>query len=170
MKPKLETYFEKFKGVGEMMKKYAMMNFIFFDMAIAGGMCGYMCHKYNVETGWGIFIGIILTMIAMFVGMMLAFMVTDDRERGKRIKIEQNYQMQLQNIVMNERLNGAKVAVNMSKAMADKIATTIVSKFVTGMSDETTRRQVSDGANNIVADEVESLQKALFDGLEEKQK
>jgi H+/gluconate symporter-like permease len=150
-----------------MTKKHLMMNFIFFDMAIAGGLCVYMCHKYGFNVYMTILMGSVLSAVAMFIGMILAFMMSDDREREKRMKIEQKYQLQLKNIAMTERLNGAKVSVNMAKAMADKVANTIVSKFVDGLSDDGKRKNVLDSVNVIIDSEINSLSKAMFEGLKE---
>lgn len=147
--------------------KHWMMNFIFLDMTVAGGLCGYVCHKYCVGNGWEIIFGIVLSITAIFVGMILAFMVADDRERGKRIKIEYEYRLQLRQLLHNERISCAKVAVNMSKAMTDRVANTIVAKYVDGISDDGKRRAVLDGVNKIIDSEAGSLSKALFDGLTE---
>lgn len=149
-----------------MKKKQIMMSFAFFDMVAAGALCGYMCHKHNIGGGWEILMGAILCMVAMFVGMILALMVSDDRERGKRIKVERNFQIQLNQIAINERLNCARVSVNIATLMTDRVANKIVAKYVDGMSDDGKRKSVIEGVNKIVKEETDCMAKILFDGLE----
>ena len=153
-----------------MTRKYITMNFVFVDMIVAGCVCLYLCFKYDISWQWCVAIGGMLAAVAMFVGMILAFMAADDRERDKRAKVELNYQKQLQQVVMNERINCAKVAVNMAKAMTDRVANTVVSKYVDGLSDEGKRNRVLGDVNNIVNSEIQSLTNALFDELKSQQK
>lgn len=148
-----------------MTKKQLWMNLIFIDMIIGGAVCGYVCHKYCVGGGWELIFGGGLAAVSMFIGMILAYMTADDRERKKRMKVELDHHKQLQHIVMTERVNCTKVAVNIAKAMADRVANTIVAKYVDGLSDEQKREGVLDGVNKIISGEMRPLTKALFDGL-----
>ena len=149
-----------------MTKKHFVMNFIFIDMVVAGTLCGYACHKYQIGDGWEMLVAGVLTAVSVFVGMILAFMVADDRTREKKVRAEIEFQKQLQTVVMNERVNCAKVAVNMAKAMADRVANTLISKYVDGLNDAGKRKSVVDGVNQVMEDEVRSLTKALFDELQ----
>jgi hypothetical protein len=148
-----------------MNKKYFWMNFIFFDVIVAGAICGYMAQRYCIGSGWEVFAGAALTLLSMFTGMVLAFMVSDDRERPKRMRMEQNNQLQLQQVVLQERTTCAKVSVNMAKVMADRVSNKIVAKYVDGMNDESRRRAVLANINGIIDDEVDTLTKALFNEI-----
>ena len=155
-----------------MTRKYLVMNFIFIDVVVAGAICGHFCYKYHGELSmlWAIVTGGLLVGIAMFIGMILAFMAADDREHDKRVRAELNFQKQMQQVVLNERCSCAKVAVNMAKAMTDRVVNTIISKYVDGLSDDAKRRRVLEGANAVVISEVQSLTKALFDELRTEKK
>ena len=152
-----------------MTKKQWWMNLIFIDVIIGGAACGYFCHKYCIGGGWELVMGGGLALLCMFIGMVLAFMMADDRSRDKRMRAELEHQQRLQQVVMTERINCTKIAVNIAKAMTDRTANTIVAKYVDGLSDEVKCKSVLEGVNKIIADEMEPLSKALFDGLEAKE-
>ena len=152
-----------------MTKKQWWMNLIFIDAIIGGAACGYFCHKYCIGGGWELVMGGGLALLCMFIGMVLAFMMADDRSRDKRMRAELEHQQRLQQVVMTERINCTKIAVNIAKAMTDRTANTIVAKYVDGLSDEVKCKSVLEGVNKIIADEMEPLSKALFDGLEAKE-
>jgi hypothetical protein len=141
------------------------MNLIFIDVIIGGAACGYFCHKYCIGGGWELVMGGGLASLCMFIGMVLAYMMADDRSRDKRMRVELEHQQRLQQVVMTERINCSKIAVNVAKAMADRVANTIVAKYVDGLSDEDKCRSVLEGVNQIVNSEMKPLSKALFDGL-----
>jgi hypothetical protein len=153
-----------------MTKKHVVMNFIFLDMAVAGTICGYALHKYTLNPQAEALVCGGMSIVAIFVGMILAFMASDDRTREKIVNIEIQHQKKLQNIVITERLNCSKVAINMARAMTDRVANTIVAKYVEGLSNEEKRKNVLDGVNQIVMREMQSLTKALFDELKAQEK
>lgn len=153
-----------------MTKKHLVMNFIFLDMMITGAICGYALHKYVLSPQAEALVCGGMAVIAMFVGMILAFMASDDRNREKMVSIEIEHQKTLQNVVMTERLNCSKVAINMARAMTDRVVNTVIARYVEGLNNEEKRKNVLDGVNQIVMNETQSLTKALFDELKAQEK
>jgi gas vesicle protein len=148
-----------------MTRKHFIMYFIVFDIVVAGALCGHICHKYQIGDGWEFLVGGVLALVSMFVGMILAFMVSDDRERHKRMRAEHNYRLKMQEFVVNKCSACSKVMTNKAKTMADFVSNRIVSKVSDGM-DEDKRNALIAEAKSIVAFEVEQMTRAMFAEIE----
>lgn len=148
-----------------MNRKHFIMNFIFFDIVVAGALCGHICHKYQIGGGWELFTGGILAAASMFIGMILAFMVSDDREREKRMRAEKNFRMQMQKFVTNKCSACSKVMTNKAKTMVDHVANGILSRCVDGIRDDE-RTKLVEEVDKIVAFEIEQMTRAMFAEIE----
>jgi hypothetical protein len=146
-------------------RKHFIMSFIFFDTVVAGTLCGHICYKYQIRDGWELLIGGVLALASMFVGMILAFMVSDDREREKRIRAEQNFRIHMQEFVVNKCSACSKVMTNKVKTMVDRVVNGILSRCVDGISDDE-RTKLVEEVDKTVAFEIENMTRSMFAEIE----
>ena len=147
-------------------KKYNLIAFVVVEIVAVGFFFGYSASN----PGSHLIIGSIFaayTFLALFFGMILAFVVSDDRVMAKRkeilAEIEQRFRENLQSAIMQERLSCAKVSVNMARVVSDRVANRILSKHVLGLQDNAVRKSLLESVNRIIDEEIESLKKATLD-------
>ena len=145
-------------------RKQAFMGFVFFDTMVVGVVCGYfLC-------GWKspivpMIACFVMSVLGMFVGMVLAFLHSDERDRNKREafmrKLEERFEEETKKAVIGDRKIYGAMSVGMAKAVADRVANKIVSKHVEGISDDKIRTSILDSVNKIVEEEIGILHEAM---------
>lgn len=122
---------------------------------------------FFIATYWAshsIVYGIISVAVAyfvMFIGMIIAIMDAKDKLRGK--DVTEQMQKKVREIVMQERKLCGRASVNMSKAVADRVANRIAAKYISGMDKDKTRDSILGDIGKIVEEEVGILQKVVED-------
>lgn len=147
-------------------KKYNLISFAVIEIVAIGFLFGYSM----TNSGSHLIIGSVFaayTFLALFFGIVLAFVVSDDRAMAKRKEIlaemEQRFRENLQSAIMQERLSCGKVSVNMARAVSDRVANRILSKHVPGLQDNAVRKSLLESVNKIIDEEMELLKKATLD-------
>jgi hypothetical protein len=101
----------------------------------------------------------------MFIGMVLAFLHSDEREENKRKafirELEESFETRVNEAVIRDRKIYGAMSVGMAKAVADRVANKIVGKHVEGMSNNDVRASVLDSVNKIVEEEIGILHEAM---------
>jgi len=144
-------------------KKHTFMGFVFFDTMLLGIVCGYFLCGCTSRILL-MLICFALSAFGMFVGMVLAFLHSDEREMNKRKafmrELEDSFEGRVKEAVTEDRKMYGAMSVEMAKAVADRVANKIVGKHVEGMSDNDVRASVLDSVNKIVEEEIGILHEA----------
>jgi hypothetical protein len=145
-------------------KKHTFMGFLFSYTIVMGIVCGYFLYGSRSHI-LSTFLCFVLSAFAMFVGMVLAFLHSDEREMNKRkafmLELEESLKARVNEAVTEDRKIYGAMSVEMAKAVADRVANKIVGKHVEGMSDNDVRASVLDSVNKIVEEEIGILHKAM---------
>lgn len=144
------------------MKK--QMNIFFFEALVIGSLGGYICSNLSGRGLLAGFVGFLISLFAMFVGMTLAFLQSKLKLKAELYKQEEEFQKMLQVIVTRERQSCGQVSVNMAKSMSDRIANKVVSKFVDGLSDRGKREAVLSSVDKIIEDEFQVMRGEVLKG------
>ena len=144
-----------------MTRRNKAINFIFWNAVLCSCLYGY---GWTKSTTFALILGL-LSLLMIYVGMVLAFIVADEREEGKRLKIEQDCQLHLKNMVEMERLNCAKGTINIARAMTSAVANIITAKYVDGLDNEMKRLFVLNDLRDIIENETALLSRSLLDDL-----
>lgn len=153
-----------------MNRKKAVMNFIFIDAIVVGVLLGHVISRHYVEEVWSMILSGGLAIFLMFIGMVLAFMVSDERQMEKRITMERSFNTLLQQIMLGERVNCAKVALSISRAMVDRVVNNILSNYIKDMKNSTKRQKILKDVNKLVSDEMDLMTTVLWESLGEEGK
>ena len=147
-----------------MNKKRAFMGFVFFDTLLAGILCGYFLYGCESPMALATFC-FLLSLVSMFVGMVLAFMNSDDRMMNKKMlfmhEVEANFEERTNEAIRKDREIYGAMSVEMAKAVADRVANRVVSKHVGGMDDDGVRQSILASVNAIVEEEIGILHEAM---------
>lgn len=139
---------------------------VWLAMGLTGFAAWYHVAGSVVE---GLF-GAAIVMGIVFIGMTIALVDAHNQTKMGREQEAEQFQKKMQETTAQERRLCGQASVNMAKAVADRVANRIVSKYVTGMDDDNVRDSVLNYVGQIICEEVGVLQKVVEDESDEAKK